>query len=329
MKLLFLALNFCLLSFVNAQLLDFNHLFKPRISVESMTIQPYNFDSLSLARNTFRVSALIPLKSKFDVGVSLKDFFNKDILKKDGLKNLIGKVEPTYHQWFLKMDGGAGEYFSEGLGYRKTYMGSIGINGITVKLKKLKLKTSVYGATLSTENAFDVNPFPRASAVYMRAKVKDLKTIYAYGLYGAYFNGRLVASPVLFVNGKINPKLNYTLLLPAQAKITWKASKNWKQDLVVLSAQGYPITHSDEVSNPVYYTETGLRLSTQSRIRIRKSVNIYGELGWQGLSQYWLRPVGDISTAKTQINPAVFGRIRVSVNFGKALISSSFADFDI
>ncbi|MFN3917606.1 MAG: hypothetical protein ACK4K0_07675 [Flavobacteriales bacterium] len=317
------------MSLLNAQLLDFNHLFKSRMSIESTTIQPYNFDSLSLTRNAYRVSALIPLKSKFDVGVSLKDFFNKDILKKDGLKNFIGKVEPTYHQWFLKLDGGVGEYFSEGLGYRKTYMGSVGVNGITVKLKKLKLRTSVYGATLSTENTFDINPFPRASAVYMRAKVKNLNTIYAYGLYAAYFNGRVVASPVLFVNGKITSNLNYTLLLPAQAKITWKASKNWKQDILILSAQGYPMTHSDAGSNPIYYTETGLRLSTQSRIRIKKRVNIYSELGWQGFSQYHLRTVGENTISKTDINPAFFGRLRISVNFGKALISSSFADFDI
>ena len=307
----------------SAQFIDANILFKPRLSLETEYILPQENNNLNGFSS--EASLLIPIKNKFSVGTTVKD-----LISSGSIKDALKKVQPKMSQVFLRVDGGYTELYSGQNTTQRINHGEIGVTGINLKLKGLKLRALLYSFNLGVYETFDNYSTPSifANGMIGQVKILNLNSLFFYGAYAQYYDGQFLGSPVLGYLVKITPKLSYTLILPSQTKLTYKVNKNWRQDAIFgLQSQQFG---DYDFQNPqrVSLRNNNLYASTQSRIKLGQQFHLYVEGGYN-FNRRLLQKDGYETVNSFTPNNGFYLKGTLILNFGKALLNSGVFDLDI
>ena len=165
--------------------------------------------------------------------------------------------------------------------------------------------------------------------------VHSLKNFVVVGGYGSYIGDKLLATPVLMWYHRYSSKWSSTIVFPAQAKLTLSVDRKFKQELV---ASYYGFSHGIKYVQPndldqlISYSGvnavSGLRISTQSKIKMGNGIDLYLEAGWQDLTQSGIVNGYSLDNLETY-DGSIFAKMRVTLAIGKALIKPKIFDFDL
>jgi hypothetical protein len=325
MKKVFALLAIIVVIQSNAQFLDLN-IFKPRVAFDGEYVHNTQTNSMSYWNSGANV--LLPIKGKLNFDVDWKQ-----VLTSKSIKNIIGNIVPKAYQVF-------GE-----LGYQRynynapSYFGSFqtykaGLTGVWLKYQNKKVRTLLLSGNVRVTEGkayakgIAVNP----SLFVGTTVVHRLKNFVVVGGYGNYFGNRFIGAPVLFWYHRFSRKWSSTMILPVQAKFTWSQSRKFKQELVVsYFGFSHAVKYTPDMIEPIYEgvnLVSGIRLSTQSKLKIGNAIDLYFEAGWQDLTQS-----GVVNRYKLMdyrgYDGSIFGKIRVAIAIGKALIKPKIFDFDM
>jgi hypothetical protein len=321
-SLIIIALLF-VTSNLQAQFLDFN-LFRPRMQIEHSYQFPAADDDINYTALGANISGIFPIKSelktkKFKLGEPLK-------LTAD---QVFGQVEGSYlnHHSDLFKDA------------RSVFGFKAGLAGIHLRTdlslkKKPKVKITLYSFNVGIAEDYlnYITTSPIVNGLIGRGKIVDLKTLLLYGVYVSYSDKAVFPVPILGINGKLNKKWAYTLIFPVQAKLTFKANKKFKQDLVATfnATQNGHFNDGliDPEGNRLQMRTTGLQLSLQSRIKLSSNSNLYLEAGWQDAKRIAFTD-GYKTLEHYKARNTIFVRASFFITFGKAIFDSGYVDFNI
>lgn len=327
--------KYCILFFLipfvgNTQLIDFN-LFKPRVTIGSQYVFKNNADSLSIGLADHQASALIPIKSKFDVDFDLKNVFKS----KNVVDALVKTVNPKFHQVFARVGAGYRNYTSSIFNNPVTaYNVSAGISGINLQLKSGRFRFFMYSLNARLQEQFDKykSISPSFSGMFGVVKINSLSSAFFYGFYANYFGNRVIPAPVLGFYKKINPISSFLLVFPYQAKYSL-TFPSISQDFGV-SLNGFTNgVFNDSIlplnrDNRLNFLYSQLRISSQTRFALGKKSFFYLEAGWQTLNNYSFFE-GNQIYAGSSLKGNAFVKASVSFVLGKSLFNSSIFDLDI
>ncbi len=272
------------------------------------------------------VNVQFPLTGQLDVKADWKD-----VLTSGSIKEAINKIHPKVYQLFGEVGMSHQDYMlPDHFGSFQT--AKAGLTGVWMSVKKKRIKSFLLNTNVRITDRYDdlgragVNP-----SVFMgTARLFDLKTLVVFGGYATWFGNRFIPAPVIMLNHRWNNQWSYTLTFPVQAKLTYKFSKKFKQDMVV---SFHSFNHATEFSGiePGLITlqETDFRFSTQSRIKMGEGNYLYLEAGWQDFTQVDQFHFYHPSPSKRSFAGGLFAKFRLSVPLGKALLDSKWLEFEM
>ena len=322
-KLLITSILLIIIKTTSAQFIDANILFKPRFALETESILPQSSNNLD--GYSTNASLLIPIKNNFDLGVSIKD-----VLSSRSIKDALKKVQPKMSQMFLRLDGGYSELYGSPYQTIQTNQVKIGITGVKIAYKNLKVKSLLYSVNAGIFESFDFYKTPSiyANGMIGTAQIINLKSILFYGVYASYYDGQFLGTPILGYLNKLTPKLTFTAILPSQTKLTIKHSKKIKQDLIFgLYTSNFGNIGSQNTQR-VSLRNNNLYVSTQARIKFTKSFHLYLEGGYK-FNRKLLEKEGYKTVNEFTPNNGIYAKGTLIINFNKALLNSSAFDLDI
>lgn len=304
-----------------SQFIDANILFKPRFSLEADYTIPQQNNSLD--GYSTKTSLLLPIKNNFDLGVSIKD-----ILKSTSIKDVLKKVQPSMSQTFLRVDGGYSELYGAPYQTLRTNHVKLGLTGINVKFKNMKLKTLLYSVNIGVYESFEnyTTPGIFANAMVGSVKILNLNSLFFYGLYTSYYDNQFLGAPILAYHTRFAPKWSYTLILPSQTKLTYNISKGVRQDIVFgLDARNFGEFHNNQ---RISFRHNQLFVSTQTRAKLSKNFHLYVEGGYR-FNRSIREKDGYTTTAENVYSNGFYTKATLIFNFNKALLNSGVFDLDI
>jgi len=321
-----IALIACIIAIqTNAQFLDLN-LFKPRVAFDGAFL--HNTQTNSMSYWNSGVNVLVPLKGKLDF-----DLDWKGILTSKSIKDVMGNVTPKAYQVFGELGYQSHHYSSPSyFGSFQTY--KAGFTGVWVRYQNKKLRTLLLSGNVritegkSHGKHSTINP----SLFVGTSVVHGLKNFVVIGGYGSYYGDRFIGAPVLLWYHRFSKKWSSTIVLPVQGKLTWSKSKKFKQELVVsYFSFNHGVDYIPNPSKPIYTgvnLVSGVRLSTQSKIKVGGAIDLYLEAGWQDLTQSGL--VNGYKLIDDNIyDGSAFAKARINIAIGKALVKPKIFDFDM
>jgi len=311
-----------------SQFLDLN-LFKPRVVFDAEYQNKTQNNSLGYWKTGTNV--LFPIKGKLNFDVDWKN-----VLTSSSIKEAISNVTPKAYQLFGEVGYKRHQYI------QPAYFGNfdsykVGVTGIWVKYKNKKVKTLFLSGNIRyTIGGDSVKSSSVVPTLFVGTSVvHSLKNFVVVGGYGSYIGDRLIGTPVLMWYHRYSKLWSSTLIFPAQAKLTWSLAGKFKQELV---ASYYGYSHGVRYFKPTEINQlasysgvnavTGLRISTQSKIRMGNGIDLYLEAGWQDLTQTGLINGYKLDDQET-FDGSIFAKMRISIALGKALIKPNIFDFDL
>jgi len=310
---------------MNAQFLDLN-IFKPRVAFDGEYV--HNTQPNSMSYWNTGANVLVPIKGKLNF-----DLDWTGILKSKSIKDVMGNVTPRAYQVFGELGYQTHSYSSP------SYFGSFqsykaGVTGVWIKYKNKKIRTLfvkgnfsiLEGTSIGRHSSFNSSLFVGTSVVH------SLKNFVVVGGYVNYYGADIIGAPVLMWYHKFSKNWSSTIVLPVQGKLTWRQSKKFKQELVF---SYYSFNHGVEYmpnpSKPIFNginLVSGVRVSTQSKIKIGNAIDLYLEAGWQDLTQSQLVN-GSQPRDEKVYDGSLFAKMRINISIGKALIKPKIFDFDM
>lgn len=317
------------LSFVlssnSAQFIDLN-LFKPRLIVEGEFVHQTSDSSLSYWNSGFNY--VFPIKSKLGLKVDWGG-----VILSGSIKEAVQKVQPKAYQIFGNF-GASYQDFSNPVAFGNFQSLKGGISGIYATVKKKKLRSFLFGSSVritqtpSLPSNIGINP----SIFLGSAFATNLKSFWVVGAYGSYYGNRVVGAPVIAHYRMLLPKLTLLMVLPVQIKLSWRKNKKFVQSLALsYFGDNFRLSYQDPssgISDNGTYFSTGLRFSTQSKIKLGKKTHLYLDLGWHEAAR-----VGEINGYKNSplknYSGSFYSKIRLNIPMGKALLNSESFDFGL
>lgn len=321
---LFLILVFSSI-FSFGQFLDIVTLFKPRINVygESIISQKSDINGRDIYGAGFGV--FVPIKSKLDIKISWQD-----ALKIKQAKDVKNALNVNAYQIFSNFGGGYSN-FSILNNSNDLYSIYGGITAYHLKFQK-KFRMNVYSFKVDVKEDFESKTIiPNYQVLLGRVKFFNFNTQGFIGVYASYSNhSGFLPAPVFAINTKLNNTYSFLFMFPVQARITAKVSSGFKQDLVLgLNTRNSGIADDNfGLIKRYYYSEYGLKFSTQSRLRLTDKIYLFAELGWQDFTtiNYY---DGGSKTASTHPNGSFFAKGSLYITFGKGILGSGSLDLEL
>jgi len=252
---------------IDAQVIDLN-LIGPRTNAYAEFFpSPFSADSLSFNSVLTGASATIPLKTK--------------------LKLQLLKKQASVSQHLFRFD--ARRRFTDMNKFTSpviSYGGAAGLFGIRIKYKNKKLRAVFYGAEFRFEEQFQnySGLVPLVSTTFGGARIYGKNKILLYGGYLGYVGGRIIPVPLLGGMYPISKRWSIVGLLPVQVKLSVKVNKRFKQD-IVCSVYGFRTgvynntLLTTSLMDRVDVNTSGLKLSTQSKIKLNHRFVLQAEMG--------------------------------------------------
>ncbi len=323
--LLFLLLSSLSVKFTYSQFLDIVTLFKPRMNVngEYVLSQKNDLSGRDIYGGGFGV--FVPIKSKLDVNVNWQD-----ALKIKKVSDVRNALNVNAYQVFTNFGGGYSN-FSILNNNDNLYSVYGGVTAYHLKFKK-KFKLNVYSVKVDVREDFESKTIiPNYQILLGRVKFFNLNTQGFIGAYASYANNSsFIPVPVFAINTKLNSTYSFLFMFPVQARITAKVSSGFKQDLVLgLNTRNSGIADNNfGVLKRYYFSEYGLKFSTQSRLRLADKAFLFAELGWQDFTtiNYY---DGGSKTATTHPKGNFFAKASLYITFGKGLFGSGSLDLEL
>lgn len=319
---LLLSLLFVISTF--GQFLDIVTLFKPRMNVygEYVMSQKNDISGRDIYGAGFGI--FVPIKSKLDVKISWQD-----ALKIKQVKDVKNALNVNAYQVFSNFGGGYSNFSI--LNNNDLYSVYGGITAYHLKFKK-KFRLNVYSFKVDVKEDFEGKTIiPNYQVLLGRVKFFNINTQGFIGAYASYSNNSsFIPVPVFAINTKLNSTYSFLFMFPVQARITAKVSSGFKQDLVLgLNTRNSGIADDNlGIIKRYYYSEYGLKFSTQSRLRLADKAFLFAELGWQDFTtiNYY---DGGSKTATTHPNGNFFAKASLYITFGKGILGSGSLDLEL
>lgn len=325
-----LAIVLFLTNAATAQFLDLN-LLNPKITAEASYYAPSG-GFINHTQRSERIGLQFPIKSKFSLGVKLGE-----LLTSGSIKNALKKVKPKAYQIMGNVDLNHLIYRNDltpGSSYVDLAGAKVGFTGFHVWYKNKKPGSFIWNVNATfMEDARNLNRIiPSVSGTFGVGGLIKTKAIWFAGVYINYYN-RLLATPVLVINGRFNKHWKYSIIAPKEVSLGYKHNKTWKQDLVFgIDGSQFrsPLEIGPESATTIQFARSFyLKASTQTKLKLGKKVHWYLEAGYffDGGFSYWEEALNMFETER--LSGGLFARTKITFDIGKSLLKSGNLNIDL
>ncbi len=311
--------------FVQGQFLDAFTLFKPKVSVKGDYLFPSN-DGFSNTTYGGSVGIFAPLKTDINVKMDWKKVFKMrslaDIKKIPSIdaKQVFGRMQLGYRE----VDNELPFFGNHQLGYA-----SFGVTWLRLRSDP-KLKLTVTSLNVSaTEDINIKSGLGNILLLHGKMRVLDLNHFMFVGFAAGNINTLPFITPVIAYSGYLTDKWQLTVVLPVQAKISYKVAKGFKQS-GIFGIGGYSngitlVKDTMQGEQRFFMSNFQLKGGTQSSISLGKKGKLYLEGGYAFGNMLRIRKYNDL-TYVPKASPYV--RVALHYSFAKGMFSSDTFEID-
>ena len=292
-----------------SQSLNLGFLFKSGITVGGEYTGPAAFqnpDTANFQINKYRIQATIPLKTKLGVD----------------LKNLDLKASQT----FLTFNTSIRQPTFENINFenQSIYTFSTGITSLSAGIRNGIWLYS--GNVYMSESAQTIGNKPNINALgyVARIRIPKLRFIYFYGAAAVYNFGKFIPAPIAGFRAKLNNKFTFTLVLPVQAKLSYKIKKGHNLEFGS-TLSGFNSVYRDindvfmnyrQLKNHVVFNSS---ISSQMKLSIEAGLSSWRNISFRDL---------DDNVTDFNITATPYGSISLNYTFGKSLFDMKLEGVD-
>lgn len=309
-KSILLLVCFSFIQLLKAQVLNVPQFFSPRVQFSTDLVKNDDFQMVTTSGG-----ALIPLKTKLGVEANFKN------IRK--ISDLKGAVKVNFNQLMARLN--YRRSIVEQSGVQTSYdRYSVSLIGVQYR-KKTRFMFYQGGVNYHHTSGSSKNGVSYTGLVGW-LQILSLRDVVYYGTVGVCNGQNRVLLPLVGWQHKINSKYSFSILLPSNAKLTYKLNRTVKLDAItyVYTLRNQMTFGNEDLRMQFFQLRSGMQL----RWKITKKLNVFTEVGFAYASKNseW-NEVGKKSIERVNSHP--FIKATLFYSFGKSLFNSGVLDVGI